>query len=283
MRVGLNLLVAGGFIADEHLPLIERLKTLGYDGVEIPVMEGDVAHYEALGRRIREIGLATTISTVVGEDISPISADAGVRARARDRLRWAVDCAAALGAEIIMGPYHSPLGVFTGSGPTEAELDRLAEAMRGMAEYAASAGIRLSIEALNRFECYALNTLAQASDLKRRVGHANFGYVYDTFHVNIEERHPVGAYAAFAHEINHIHISENDRGIPGRGHVPWRETFSAIRASGYDDWLVVEAFGRSLPSLAAATRVWRDLFPDLETLFSESVSMIRRHWDEAEP
>jgi D-psicose/D-tagatose/L-ribulose 3-epimerase len=281
MRIGFNLLVVGGFITPDHAPVFERLKALGYDGVEIPVMEGDVAHYERLGRLIRDIGLATTISTIVGEDTNPMSADPAVRARAKERLRWAVECAAALGASVIMGPFHSPLGVFTGAGPTEGELDRLAEALRAMAEHGAQARIRLAIEPLNRFECYALNTMAQASDLKRRVGHDNFGYTYDTFHANIEERDPVGAYLRHAREIAHIHISENDRGIPGRGHVPWRETFSAIRAAGYDGWLTVEAFGRTVPALAAATRVWRDLFPDIDTLFSESITMIRRRWDEA--
>ena len=53
------------------------------------------------------------------------------------------------------------------------------------------------------------------------------------------------AYRRYALEINHIHLSENDRGIVGRGHVPWRETFRAIRATGYDGWLTVEAFGQS--------------------------------------
>jgi len=281
MRIGLNLLVVDGFIDDAHLPVLERLKALGYDGVEIPVFEGGVGHYERLGRRLADLGLAATIATIVGEDTNPISAEAEVRAKAAERLAWAVDCAAALGADTIMGPFHSPLGVFTGSGPTEAELQRLADAMRGMAEYAAGRGIRLSLEPLNRFECYALNTLAQAADLKRRVAHENFGYVYDTFHANIEERDPVGAYIEHAAGVNHIHISENDRGIPGRGHIPWDATFRTIRASGYDGWLTVEAFGRAVPALAAATRVWRDLFPDLDTLFSESVAMVRRHWEAA--
>ena len=46
----------------------------------------------------------------------------------------------------------------------------------------------------------------------------------------------------------HVHISENDRGVPGRGHVPWTETFRAIKKSGYDGWLTIEAFGRACRS-----------------------------------
>lgn len=280
-RIGFNLLTVGSFIDETHLPLCERIRQIGYDGVEIPVFEGDVGHYERLGRRLDAIGLGRTIVTIVAEDSNPLSPDAAIRRRARERHRWAVDCAMALGASVIAGPYHSPVGVFTGEGPREDELAHLAEALHVMADDAGRAGIALSLEAINRFECYVLNTMAAASALHARVGHPNFGYMYDTFHANIEERDPVGAYSRHAPEINHIHLSENDRGIVGRGHVPWAETFRAIHATGYDGWLTVEAFGRALPSLAAATRVWRDLFPDLETLLAESHAFIRRGWAEA--
>jgi D-psicose/D-tagatose/L-ribulose 3-epimerase len=282
VRIGFNVLVVGGHIGEEHAPLLEGLKRLGYDGVEIPVFEGPVSHYEALGRLLKEIGLPSTMVAIVSEDTNPSSADPAIRARARDHLRWCIDCGQAIAADVMAGPYHSPLGVFTGSGPTESELSHLADSLRDASAYAESAGVHLSIEALNRFECYMLNTMEQASDLRRRVDHANFSFQYDTFHANIEERDPVGAYRAHAHEITHVHISENDRGIPGRGHVPLGETIRAVKASGYDGWLTVEAFGRAVPALAAATRVWRDLFPDLDTLFSESIDVIRRHWAQAE-
>jgi D-psicose/D-tagatose/L-ribulose 3-epimerase len=281
IQIGFNLLTVGGLIDEAHLPLCERIREIGYDGVEIPVFEGDIGHYERLGRQLDAIGLKRTIVTIVAEDSNPLSPDPAIRQKARERHRWAVDCAATLGATVIAGPYHSPVGVFTGEGPREDELAHLAEALHAMADYAGKAGIALSLEAINRFECYALNTMAAASALKAKVAHPNFGYMYDTFHANIEERDPIGAYSRHAPEINHIHLSENDRGIVGRGHVPWAETFRAIHATGYDGWLTVEAFGRALPSLAAATRVWRDLFPDLDTLLVESHDFIRRGWAQA--
>jgi D-psicose/D-tagatose/L-ribulose 3-epimerase len=281
MRIGFNLLVLGGVIGDEHLPSIERLRAIGYDGVEISILDGDVEHYQRLGRHLRDIGLAATFGATATEEASPISSDTAIRSRARDRLRWAVDCGHALGGSVMIGPFHSPLGVFSGAGPTDEELSRCADLLRDAAEYAAGAGIRLSVEAVNRFECYLINTMQQASDLRRRVGNSNFSYMYDTFHANIEEVDPVQSYVQFSSEITHIHISENHRGIPGRGHVPWHETFKAIRRAGYDEWLTVEAFGRSVPALAAATRVWRELFPNPETLFTESYDMVRRHWEAA--
>ncbi len=276
MYVGLNLLVMGGFIGPGDYATLKLIKDAGYDGVEIPVFSGEPRDYAALARVLDDLALKRTAVTIIPDvEHSPVSPDPAARRRARDRLRWAIDCIHALGGTIMAGPYHSPLGVFTGSGPSEAELERVAEILREAAGYAEQAGIRLAIEPLNRFECYVLNTLEQGAALRRRVGHPNFSFMYDSFHANIEERDLVAGLTRHAGEITHIHISENDRGIPGRGHIPWRAVFDAIRASGYDGWLTVEAFGRGVPELAAATRVWRDLFPDLPTLIRESVAFIR--------
>ncbi|SEB88818.1 D-psicose/D-tagatose/L-ribulose 3-epimerase [Rhizobiales bacterium GAS188] len=281
MRIGFNLLVIGGHIDETHAGVLEEIKRRGYDGIEVPIFEGSHAHYKALGRLTREIGLAATAVSIVTEETNPLLEGEAAAGRARDRLAWAIDCCAALGADLLAGPFHSPVGHFSGAGPSESELERCAARLREAAEYGASAGVKLSFEPLNRFECYLVNTLDQAADLKRRVGHPNLDFMYDTFHANIEERDPVAAYATHRGEIGHIHISENDRGIPGRGHVPWNATFRVIRAGGYEGWLTVEAFGRALPALAGATRVWRDLFPDRDTLIAESIAFIRRSWEAA--
>jgi D-psicose/D-tagatose/L-ribulose 3-epimerase len=115
----------------------------------------------------------------------------------------------------------------------------------------------------------------------KSLDHPAIKTMYDTFHANIEERDPVDAFTRNAEHIVHVHISENDRGVPGRGHIPWAETFRAIKASGYDRWLTIEAFGRGLPELAAATRVWRDFAESPEAYYREGYKCIREGWDAA--
>ena len=266
----------GGAIRPSDFATLERIKKAGFDGVEVPVFSGEPRDYAALARVLDEIGLARTAVTIIPDvGQSPISPDPAARARARDRLHWSIDCIQALGGTVMAGPYHSPLGVFTGNGPTDGEIAAGAEVLHEAASYAEPAGIHLSIEPLNRFECYFLNTLEQGARLRARVAHRNFSYMFDSFHANIEERDMVAGLGRYAGEITHIHISENDRGIPGRGHIPWRAVFDAIKRSGYDGWLTVEAFGRGVPEIASATKVWRDLFPDLPTLIRESFALIR--------
>ena len=134
---------------------------------------------------------------------------------------------------------------------------------------------------LLRFEAYLLNTCDQAIAYAERVGEGGIGILYDTFHANIEEKDPLAALHALhaSGNLAHVHISENDRGTPGRGHAQIAGTIRALKALGYDGWLTIEAFGRGVPELAAATRVWRDFFASPEEVFTEGYSYIRQCWD----
>ena len=276
MRIGFNMLLWTTHVTQAHRPQIAALKTAGYDGVEIPVFEGEPSHYRQLGAALRDEGLGVTAITVIPDEAhNPISETPAHRQGAVDHLAWASECAAALGSDMLCGPFHQPLGVFSGAGPTEAERGRCAEVHRRAAEHAASLGIGLVMEYLNRFECYIFNTMADSVAHAGRVDHANFGLMHDTFHANIEERDPVGAITAAGPFLRHIHISAGDRGTPGRDHLPWPDIFAAIRARGYDGWLTIEAFGRALPALAAATRVWRDLSASPEQVTTEGLRLIR--------
>ena len=169
MKLGFNLLLWTTHVTDAHLPVIERLKATGYDGVEIPIFEGTPEHYRDLGRRLADLGLAATGIGILPAGKSCVSADAGERRAALDHIRWLVDCTAALGGDVAAGPFHQTLGVFSGRGPSADEISRCAEIHKQAARHAAGAGIGLAVEPLNRFECYFLNSAAQAADLVQRV------------------------------------------------------------------------------------------------------------------
>jgi D-psicose/D-tagatose/L-ribulose 3-epimerase len=282
MKLGINLLCLTDFVTKDQLPAIRRLKELGYDGVEVPVLTGEPSHYAWLARELDAIGLDRCCTGIVPSPLAdPTSSDPEIRAAGRRHLDWALDCAIALGAESLGGPLHAPIGHFTGAGPTESELGYAAEAHRDLAARADANGIYISLEHLNRFETHFLNTTRQCADYARRVDHPALRIMYDTFHANIEDGDQVRAYETVAPYVGVVHISENDRGIPGRGHIDFHAIMGAVRRSGYDGWVTLEAFGAGLPAIAAATRVWRPLFPDYETLFSESAVFIRRTWQQA--
>lgn len=282
MRLGFNMLLWTTHVTDEHWPIIERLQATGYDGIEIPMFGGEVAHYEQLGRRLEAQGLASTgISVMPGGGRNAISADKAERDGALEHIKWLIDCTAAIGGDIAAGPFHQPLGEFSGQGPTEDEIKRCVEVHKAAAQYAARQGITLAVEPLNRFECYFLNTAGQAKALADAVDEPNYGYLYDTFHFNIEENSIVDVIPQTISRITHVHISENNRGVPGAGHIDFAPVFKALKAAGYDGWMTVEAFGSALPELAAATKIWRPLFARPEDVYERGYRLMREGWDAA--
>lgn len=282
MLLGFNLLLWTTHVGEEHFPLFGELKKTGYDGVEVPIFEGEPEHFARIGRVLKDEGLRCTGVTVLpGEQHSSISPDSACRQGAVERLRWSIDCLAAAGGEVLAGPFYQPLGQFTGEPPTAAERDGIVATHKAAAEHAAKLGLKLSVEPLNRFECHALNTVADAAAVVERVARPNYGLLYDTFHTNIEEKDPIGAIGRHLPRINHVHVSENDRGTPGKGHVPFEAVFREFKAGGYQGWYVIEAFGRALPALAAATRVWRDFFPAREEVYRSGHDFLREAWARA--
>ena len=279
MKIGINMLLWTGNVTAEHHPHLAAIKATGFDGVEIPVFDpSDTGHFRELGATLDNMGLErTAVALIPDEAHNPLTGDPAARARALDHLKRVAECCEALGATHLVGPFYQPLGVFTGERPTRAELELCAALHRDFAPFARGAGLTLALEPLNRFEAYLINTIRQGIDYCQLLGEAGYGILYDTFHQHIEEKDPLAALADVLASgyLHHVHISENDRGTPGTGHAKIRETIAALRESSYDGWLTIEAFGRAVPELAAATRVWRDFFASPEEVYRDGYAYIR--------
>jgi D-psicose/D-tagatose/L-ribulose 3-epimerase len=276
MKFGMNMLLWTSDVTEEHFPLLDKIKSWGYDGVELPIFEMDAAKFAKLGKRLDATGLGRTAVTVCTDAENPISPDPLIRDAALARLKKAIDMCAASGATHLCGPIHSALGTFTGDGPTGDEwkwgLDTLIKA----ADYAKLHKITLVVEYLNRFECYFLTNAADDAKFCREANHPNLKMMYDTFHANIEEKNIAAAMQSCWDQVVHVHISENDRSTPGEGHVDWETTFQMLKTLRYDGWLTVEAFGLALPALAAATKIWRRMFPSEEYLAQHALAFMKR-------
>lgn len=277
MKFGMNLLLWTGELNDQIVPVLEMLKSIGYDGVEVPLFNYGL-DYAEWGKRLDDLGLERTAVTIRNVEDNPISPNADVRASGVAANKKALDCCAALGATKLIGPYHSAIGHFTGAGPTADEWKWGVESMQAVAEYAGSLNIDLGVEALNRFECYLLNCHADSARFAKDVNHPNCKVMYDAFHSNIEEKSPKKALHDCAEYLCHVHISENDRSTPGEGDIRWEETFDALKEINYDGWLMIEAFGLALPEISAATKIWRRMFPDEEYLAKNGFKFMKEQY-----
>jgi D-psicose/D-tagatose/L-ribulose 3-epimerase len=283
MKIGMCLLLWTTHVTDEHEAVLRDIKATGFDGVEVPIFEGDIDHYVRLGALLDDIGLERTAISAMGDPAMNLIGDTQARASGVAYMRHTIDCAAALGADRLSGPLHSTLGGFSGGGPTGEEMSRSLSSQRAIGDHAGARGVTVGLEALNRFECYLFNTMDALCAHIEHVDRPAIRAMYDTFHCNIEEADPIAAFTRHRDLISHVHLSENDRGVPGRGNIPWDATFRALRDSGYDDWLTIEAFGRGLPALAAATKVWRDFAESPEAVYRDGYRHIRQGWAAARP
>lgn len=279
-KIGFDVLAWSAGVSDDLLPIMDRLKEIGYDGVEFFIGSPEVADYRKLGKHAQDIGLAVTAVTVVGPEENPIDPSESVRAKAFEKIKWAIDRSHDLNAQVLCGPFHSAFGTFAEHAPQEREYEWGAEILHRAGDYAQETNLLLAIEALNRFECYLCNTMDQLKYLLEKVDHANVKGMFDTHHANIEEKNLGEAIAAIAPYLGHVHISENDRGTPGTGNISWDESFSALAKIGYDGWYTIEGFTRNDIAFANSINVWREFaqpWDMAEKGFKFIQEMIQKH------
>lgn len=278
MNLGMNLFLWTDNVEEAHLPLIEKLAKMGFDSVEVPVFAGEPEHFRKIGKRIAEMGLKTTTVLAMFAENNPASADAKVRKAATESLKAAIDRSEAIGSRILCGPLHSALGAFTGHGPTKTERKNSAAVLKGVGNYAKKAKVTLAVEYLNRFEAYLLTTMADTVEYIDAIDHPNVGLMFDTFHAHIEEKDSVAALQLTGDRLVHVHVSESDRGTPGTGQIAWTPVMRELRRRNYQGSCTIEAFGRALPNLAAATKVWRDFFPSQDDVAVRGQQFLRAAW-----
>ncbi|MBA3975406.1 MAG: sugar phosphate isomerase/epimerase [Candidatus Solibacter sp.] len=277
MKLGLNTLLFTAGFDESHLPLLDKVKQWGFDGIEIARFSFDGFPARAIGQKVRDAGLECTFCSALTGDLSLISEDASVRRRASDFIRQGVETAAEIGSPVFVGPYCAPVGLLVGRRKNEDEWKRAVEELRALASHFEACKVALANEPLNRFETYFLNTAAEAVKLCDEVGSPWHGILFDTFHANIEEKNGGDALRSLGSRVKHIHACENDRGAPGTGNVGWADVFAAAKETGFDGWMVIESFGSNIPEIAAAACIWRDVAASPEALATEGLAFLKKN------
>ncbi len=265
---------------DEDLSeTFQMLKQGGFDFVEVPVNEPSInpantAKWQRIGQQLADLGLGVQACTICSPEYSLISPDTRVRQAAVEYLKHVIDCTAALGATILMGPLYAGFKTFTGKAATAEEWNWSVTGMREVAEHAQTRGVTLAIEYLNRFEIYLLTCVDDLIRYLDAVDHPNCRAAFDTFHANIEEKNVADAIRRVAPYLIHVQISENDRSTPGHGHIDFNPIFATLTEVSYDGPIAIEAFGQHPPEMAAAAHIFRPMFESPEQLAIDGLAFL---------
>jgi D-psicose/D-tagatose/L-ribulose 3-epimerase len=266
----------------EHFALLPRIKALGFDFLELLVPEKGEFELDLARDALQEAGLGVVLAARVNLQRNLAAADAGLRQAGVDYLKYAVDCAVALGSDIVGGPlYGNPL-VYAGRAPTpvtEAEraarFQRCVDGLRAAAAYGAGTGVRLAVEPLNRFETDLLSTARQGMELMAALP-PSVGLLLDSFHMAMEEGSMAEAIRLAGPRLIHFQANENHRGFPGSGSVPWPAVARALVEVGYAGPLSLEPFRRRDERFGISFAQWRPPQENEDDLLRASARFLRQ-------
>jgi D-psicose/D-tagatose/L-ribulose 3-epimerase len=276
MKFGANSLLWTANFDEEHLNLLPKVKGMGFDGFEIARFAFDGFPAAKIKAALAGEGLGCTFCSALTGQTSLVSDDAAVRTQARDFLVQGIETAAELGSKVFMGPFCSPVGLLVGRRRNDDEWKRAVEGLQSLAGTLEACDVTLMMEPLNRFETYFLNTMADGRRLCEEVGHDRIAILFDTFHANIEEKNLAESLRGLGKYVKHMHTCENDRGVPGTGHIDWVGVFAALHELEYDGWVVIESFGLHVKEIAAAACIWRDIAPSSDAIAGDGVKFLRK-------
>ncbi len=277
VRVGMDMRLWGDCTGVTQLPVLEMLRTQGYEGVEIPLCgRQSNSELKLLAVALSDLGLDVCTWTRLPPEANPISPDPAVRAAAPDFLKARLDESAVLGSSMLGGGLFQAQGVFSGQAPTDREWDWSRRCLQEAGEYAAGLGISLALEFQSRFDAHLVNTATDAARMCADLRLDNVGVLYNTFHAHLEEFNPARALPSAGSRLMHVHLSESHRGELGRGQVSWGETFATLDFLNYTGWLMVQALGRDTGSSPHPANIWRDNFDSREQLSGDAMAMIRQ-------
>ena len=157
------------------------------------------------------------------------------------RDRYVKDCITMVkeldGYEISIVP--GTVGKISADSTPENEWEWAVEGMKEIYDFAMKAGVRPSIEPINRFETYFVTRGAQALALAEATG-PECGVCLDTFHMNIEETDMFETIRTVGKRIVDVHVCDSNRMACGMGHLDWLKIIGTLMTAGYDGALTVE-------------------------------------------
>lgn len=278
MKFGASTFIWVSPFSARTFQLIDKVKMMGFDVLEICIEDPATIPAAQTREYLDRHGIEALVCGAFGPNRDISSDDPDIREQGLAYIKTCVDLAVELGSPLVSGPMYSATGKTRLLAPDEKERqwNYAVDNLKRAADYAGQRGVRLAVEPLNRFETDLINTVEQGLELIERVGQPNVGFLLDTFHMNLEEKKIGEAIRMAGKHIFNFHACENDRSIPGTGHVPWDEVSQALKDVGYDGYVVIEAFTPEIKEIARAVSLWRKLAPSQDAIAEDGIAYLKK-------
>ena len=230
----------------------QKLKTLGYDGVELAIRDPSLLNWDRLEEEVKISGLDVpaigTGQAYVEEGLRLCSPSAEVREKAIERLKSHLPLAKRFQAGVIIGLIR---GKVEKNEDFRKGYEWMIESLKACCAEAERENVPLWIEPLNRYETNLINTLEEGWEVIQQLGGAKLGLLPDTFHMNIEEPIIEESLRKARFYYQHVHLADSNRWAPGFGHIDFKSILHVLREIGYDGFLSVECLPKPNPEEAA--------------------------------
>ena len=277
-KFGVDSFIWAEIFEEKDIWIISKAKELGFEVLDLAIAYPERFPLDAVKEELKKVGIEVVTTTTLEQKGNIISPDPDVRKVGVELLKKLIDINNDLGSKIFGGVNYAAWGYITKRPRTEKEWEWSVTAMREVAEYAKKTGeVDICVESVNRFESHFLNIAEDAVRYCKEVGTGNVKVHLDTFHMNIEETDFAEAVKTCGKEyLGYVHTCENNRGIPGTGHVPWKEFFLALKEIGFYGPLVIESFDPSFEEFNAGCAIWRHFAETGEALAVEGFKNLKR-------
>lgn len=262
----------------ETIALFPKIKSFGYDAVEIPVEDPSLIDLDLVKKALADEGLKAIICGAFGPSRDLTHDDPAFHQTCFTYLDSCLEIASELGAGFVAGPMYSAVGKARLVSPEQrkVEWDRAVSNLRKVCRRAGEFGLDLAIETLNRFETDLINT---SEDLMRLIGDINEPQakaVLDGFHLNIEEPDLESAIRRVGDKLIHVQVSENYRGTPGTGQTNWAAWKRGLETINYRGTISIESFTPQVKELAGAVCIWKPLVPSQDGFAKDGLEFLKK-------
>jgi sugar phosphate isomerase/epimerase len=222
---------------------MKQASELGFDGVELFTASADSIDPSELEKLLAKYRLnLAAVGTGAGKVLHGLTLtdpDTTMRAKAQAFVSDMIAFGARFGAPAIIG---SMQGNVQQGADRQQTVEWLKESLEILSEKAASLGVHLIYEPLNRYETNLFNTLESSVALLESLKTDQVKLLADLFHMNIEETDLAQSIREFGRYIGHVHFADTNRKPMGFGHTDMASIAEVLKEIGYEGYVSAEAF-----------------------------------------